>query len=74
MMMLVWCALGFKLAFAKGQLAKGVTWIGGILTVEEHGVRAVVKQSIIDDIIEMLIRFVDLNVVPRKNCILSSEN
>ena len=29
MMVLVWEALGFKLAFAKGQLAQTVTWIGG---------------------------------------------
>lgn len=28
-MVLVWEALGFKLAFAKGQVGKTVTWIGG---------------------------------------------
>ena len=66
MMMLVWCALGFKLAFAKGQLAKEVTWIGGTLIVEVHGVRVVAKQSIIDDIIDTLTRFVVLTLVPKR--------
>ena len=45
---LVWSALGFKLAFAKGQLNKEVTWIGGTITADADGVRAVVKESIIE--------------------------
>ena len=63
---LVWAALGFKLAFSKGQLARIVTWIGGTLHIEDTGVRAFVKQSIIDDIREMLLLFLKLNIVSKK--------
>ena len=31
-MVLTWSALGFKLAFPKGQLSTKVTWIGDMLT------------------------------------------
>ncbi len=34
MVILVWEALKFKLAYQKGQLDTGVTWIGGTLTAE----------------------------------------
>ena len=43
MLVLDWVALGFKLAYAKGQLAVCVTWISGTLTVEPDGVIAAVK-------------------------------
>ena len=66
MMMMVWTALGFKLAFAKGQHDKKVTWIGGTLWIERQGVRAFVKQSIVEDIQGMLVQFMSLNVVSNK--------
>ena len=47
LMVLVWEALGFKLAYAKGQLAQEVTWIGGALRTEPDGVRAWVKESLV---------------------------
>ena len=50
MIILVWEALGFKLAYHKGQFAKVVTWIGGTLTCESSGVRARVKDAIVDDV------------------------
>ena len=65
-MILVWSALGFKLAFAKGQLNREVTWIGGTITAEAEGVRAVVKESIIEDILEDLGRMRGVNVIAVK--------
>jgi len=65
-MVLTWSALGFKLAFPKGQLGTSVTWIGGTLTAEKGGVKAVVKASIIEDIIDDLSRFGRLNVISVK--------
>ena len=65
MMMLVWAALGFKLAFAKGQLGTKISWIGGPLWIKAHRVRAFVKQPIIDDIQETLILFLTLNVLAK---------
>ena len=63
LIILVWEALGFGLAYSKGQMDASVTWIGGTLTVEAEGVRAKVKQSIIDDICD------DLNSLMKKNVI-----
>ena len=40
-------ALGFKFAFAVGQLNQTVTRIGGAFTIDAKGVKAVVKQSIV---------------------------
>ena len=65
-MVLVWMALGFKLAFAKGQMGRKVTWIGGTLHIEPTGIRAFVKQSIIDDIREMIALFRTLNLLSKK--------
>ena len=59
---LVWEALGFQLAYSKGQQGHNVTWIGGTLTVEAEGVRAKVKQSIIDDICEDIARLTKQNI------------
>ena len=64
-MVLTWSALGFGLAFAKGQLNTEVTWIGGTITAEPGGVRAVVKESIIQDILDDLREFGKLNI-PKK--------
>jgi hypothetical protein len=63
---LVWSALGFQLAFAKGQLDKEVTWIGGTIKCEPWGVKANVKESIISDICDDLKRFKGLNLIPKK--------
>ena len=65
-MVLTWSALGFGLAFAKGQLNTEVTWIGGTITAEPDGVRAVVKESIIQDILDDLREFGKLNIIPKK--------
>ncbi len=53
---LVWSVLGFDLAFAKGQLGKTVTWIGGTLQCEPWGVKATVKEAIVADICDALKR------------------
>ena len=63
---LIWTVLGFQLAFAKGQLGKTVTWIGGTLQCETWGVLATVKESIINDICDDLKRFRGLNLIPKK--------
>ena len=65
-MVLVWEALGFKLAFAKGQLGRTVTWIGGTLTIDAKGVTARVKDSITEDILCDLIRFLSVNLISKK--------
>ena len=66
LMVLIWAALGFKLAFSKGQHGTQVTWIGGTLWIERHGVRAFVKQSIVEDIQEMLLQFKAASLVTKK--------
>jgi len=66
MMILVWNALGFKLAFSKGQFGIKITWIGITITVEEKGIRAKVKQEIIEDILCDLVRFSTENVITKK--------
>ena len=66
LMVLIWAALGFKLAFSKDQHGTQVTWIGGTLWIEKHGVRAFVKQSIVEDIQEMLLQFKAANLVTKK--------
>ena len=44
---LTWEALGFKLAYGKGQLGHKVTWIGGASECRKDGIRATVKESIL---------------------------
>ena len=44
----------FQLAFAKGQLDKTVTWIGGTIACEPWGVKATVKEAIVSDICDDL--------------------
>ena len=66
--MLVWSALGFKLAFTKGQMGTTITWVGATITIEEGGIRAKVKQSIIEDILVDLEKFKSQNVITKKTC------
>ncbi len=66
MIILVWEALGFKLAYHKGQFAKVVTWIGGTLTCEALGVRAKVKDAIVADVCSDMQRIRALNVISDK--------
>ena len=67
LMILVWEALGFKLAYAKGQLGQEVTWIGGTMRAETKGVRAWVKESLISDIKTELARLISSNVISHKD-------
>ena len=66
-MVLVWEALGFKLAYAKGQLGQEVTWIGGTMRAEPNGVRAWVKESLVSDIKIELARLMTSNVISHKD-------
>ena len=66
-MILVWTALGSLPAFSKGQLGLEVTWIGGTIHTESNGVRAKVKQSIIDDIFTDLRKIRSQNVTSKKD-------
>ena len=66
-MILVWTALDFKLAFPQGQLGQEATWVGGAIYIEPNGVRAAVKQSIIDDIITDLRQIRSQNVTSKKD-------
>ena len=63
---LVWEALGFGLAYSKGQLAQKVTWIGGTLEIQSDSITATVKQSIISDICDDLQKITRSNLVARK--------
>jgi len=67
LMVLVWEALGFKLAYAKGQLGQEVTWIGGTMRAEPGGVRAWVKESLVSDIKIDLARLMTSNVILHKD-------
>ena len=64
--MLVWEALGFGLAYPKGQLEDEVAWIGGAITVEAGGVRVKIKESIVSDICDDLRRITSNNVATLK--------
>ena len=66
LMVLIWAAFGFKLSFPKGQHGTKITWIGGTLSIEELGVRAFVKQSIVEDIQDMIREFSKVNLVTKK--------
>lgn len=65
-LVLVWEAIGFKLAYAKGQLDGTVTWIDGTLTIDATWGKATVKSSIIEDIPVDFIRFMALRTIPKK--------
>ncbi len=63
---LIWSVLGFELAFAKGQLSKTVTWIGGTLKCEPWGILATVKEAIVSDICDDLKRVQSPNLITKK--------
>ena len=63
---LVWESLNFQLAYQKGQLGRSIDWIGGFLVVQRDGVRAKVKQTILEDIVVDLIRILSANLVSKK--------
>ena len=63
---LVWEALGFGLAYSKGQLAQKATWIGGTLEIQSDSITTTVKQSIISDICDDLQKITRSNLVSRK--------
>lgn len=65
-MMLAWEAVGFNLAYKKGQLSSQVDWIGGNLQATAVGITARVKDSIVEDICRDLESFRGLNVLPIK--------
>ena len=70
-MILVWAALGFKLAFAKGQAGRTISWIGGTFTIHSSGskttgVTATVKESIVSDIMADLEAMLAVNIVTKK--------
>ena len=65
-MMLAWEAIGFNLAYKKGQLSATVDWIGGNLQFNASGIVARVKDSIVADIRDDLRAFRGLNVLPCK--------
>ena len=67
MMVLVWESMGFRLSYKKGQRGRTVDWIGGTLTLNDDGITAKVKQSIIDDIQVALKSFEGKNVLSRKD-------
>ena len=66
-MVLVWESLGFKLAYAKGQLAQEVSWICGTIRSELNGVRAWIKESLVSDIKLELARLTAGNVISNKD-------
>jgi hypothetical protein len=65
-MILVWEALNFGLAYRKGQLSSRAVWIGGTLEFTASGIDAAIKESIVTDITDALTRFEGTNVVSRK--------
>ena len=67
LMVLAWEALGFKLAYSKGQLDTEVAWIGGTIKTEVEGIRATIREAIISDIKADLERFIGSNVVYPKD-------
>ena len=66
-MILCWEALGFALAYRKGQLGTSVVWIGGKLEFNSKGIQASIKETIIEDIVEALQRYKTTNVIEPKD-------
>ena len=60
-------SVGRQADFAKGQQGTQVTWIVGTLDIEDQGVRAKVKQSMVEDIIDMIREFNTVNLVTKKD-------
>ena len=67
LMVLVWEALGSKLAYAKGQLSNEATWNGGTLRSEPEGVRAWIKEALVSDIKADLEQLMSGNVISHKD-------
>ena len=67
MLILVWEALGFRLAYAKGQFGATVSWIGGTVVCEPTGIRVTVKASILSDIVLDLRNMIQRNVISHKD-------
>ena len=67
MIVLTWEALGFKLAYPKGQFGSEVTWIGGTIQCLPAAIRVTIKESIIQDIMADLKRFLEGNVIAIKD-------
>ena len=66
MMILTWEALGFKLAYAKGQFGEEVTWIGGAISCSPGRIKVIVKEAIVSDIKDDLRKFLGCNVISLK--------
>ena len=64
--MLVWEAIGFNLAYRKGQFSGRVDWIGGNLQFTDVGITARVKDTILQDIRDDLKKFSTQNVLAIK--------
>ena len=63
---LLWSAIGFPLAFQKGARGTTVTWIVAKYSVISTGTEVTLKQAIIDDVSEILGQLSKSNVVPFK--------
>ena len=66
-MILVWEALGFRLAYAKGQIDSKMAWIGGNIWCEPLGIRVMVKDAIVQDILLDLAKLLRGNVISAKD-------
>ena len=67
LMVLVWEALGFALAYSKCQLGTEVTWVGGTIRTVADGIRSTSKEAILSDIKTDLERFIHSNVISLKD-------
>jgi hypothetical protein len=65
--MLVWEALGCKLAYNKGQSGSRAEWIGGDLQISATVLTAQVKAVLIEDISMMIDQFYKVNLIPIKD-------
>ena len=66
MVVLVWSALGFPLAFKKGQRGYEIVWIGATLRVMASGLEASIKKSILDELRAHVLEILKSNAVSRK--------
>ena len=64
--LLAWLALGFILAWHKAQRGRTATWTSAKLTILPTGVKAEIKDEIIQAVWSDAKRFRDLNVIPVK--------
>ena len=67
MMVTIWEALGFKLAYRKGPLGKSVDWIGGHLEIKTDGIDASAKETIVQDISDAVHKFSQSNILSKKD-------